>query len=92
MRGSKASSRSRSGTTKTAAPSVSPPVATIEDGPNIAETMDRLCTKVNRLGGELVTAVTLRRINPRRLVEQVEQVKQCITELETLLSKIGKGK
>ncbi len=91
MVGSKVSSRRKSATMKGKDHTTSPPADTTEAGLNIAETVDRLCTSLGRLNGELVTAITLRRISPRRLVEQVEQVKQSLTELETLLSKLGKG-
>lgn len=54
--------------------------------------LDSICTRMGRIHGQLVTAVVLRRISPRLLVEQVEQVEQVLLEYKKLLSTLGKGK
>lgn len=53
--------------------------------------LDSICTRMGRIHGQLVTAVVLRRVSPKLLVEQVEQVEQVLAEYKKLLSTLGKG-
>ena len=88
---SKASSRSKSKPAPTSQ-AVSPLGDTIEDTREaILKQLDAICTQQNRLAGQLVTALVLRRISKRLLTEQITQVEGILIKLNDLLSTINKA-